>query len=53
METQSSYSGTCFCGAVEVTVKGSPVAMGYCHRDSCRVDPRPQVADVNIHVDAP
>jgi|SRR5918992_1291798 hypothetical protein len=28
--------GACFCGAVEVTVTGEPVAMGYCHCDSCR-----------------
>lgn len=30
------YKGTCFCGAVEVTVTGAPVAMGYCHCESCR-----------------
>lgn len=29
-------TGTCFCGAVEVTVTGMPEAMGYCHCDSCR-----------------
>jgi hypothetical protein len=29
-------SGTCFCGAVEVEVKGDPAAMGYCHCSSCR-----------------
>ena len=29
-------SGRCFCGAVEVTVTGAPVAMGYCHCGSCR-----------------
>lgn len=28
--------GSCFCGAVEVTVSGDPAAMGYCHCDSCR-----------------
>ena len=27
---------TCFCGAVEVEVVGSPEAMGYCHCRSCR-----------------
>jgi len=32
----SSYSGSCFCGAVQFTVTGDPVAMGYCHCDSCR-----------------
>ena len=31
-----SYSGSCFCGAVQLTVSGEPVAMGYCHCDSCR-----------------
>lgn len=36
MESQESYGGTCFCGAVEVTVTGAPAAMGYCHCDSCR-----------------
>ncbi len=30
------YSGTCFCGAVEVEVSGAPEAMGYCHCASCR-----------------
>jgi hypothetical protein len=36
MADQSVYVGTCFCGAVEVTVTGEPVAMGYCHCSSCR-----------------
>src|SRR5262245_55819202 len=31
-----TYSGKCFCGAVEVTVTGAPKAMGYCHCTSCR-----------------
>ena len=31
-----SYKGNCFCGAVEVTVTGEPVAAGYCHCASCR-----------------
>lgn len=31
-----TQSGTCFCGAVEVTVTGAPIAMGYCHCESCR-----------------
>lgn len=31
-----SYKGTCFCGAVELMVKGDPVTMGYCHCESCR-----------------
>ena len=32
----SEHKGTCFCGAVEVTLSGAPAAMGYCHCDSCR-----------------
>lgn len=31
-----SYTGKCFCGAVEVTVTGEPVGTGYCHCASCR-----------------
>lgn len=31
-----TYRGRCFCGAVEVTVTGQPVAAGYCHCESCR-----------------
>src|SRR6202044_2225066 len=31
-----NHTGSCFCGAVEVTVTGSPEAMGYCHCRSCR-----------------
>ena len=30
------YAGECFCGAVQFEVSGEPVAMGYCHCDSCR-----------------
>jgi hypothetical protein len=36
MSTTSSYSGSCFCGAVRFTVSGDPAAMGYCHCTSCR-----------------
>jgi hypothetical protein len=36
MERENSHGGTCFCGTVEFTVTGKPVAMGYCHCDSCR-----------------
>jgi hypothetical protein len=36
MEKAPSYSGSCFCGAVRFTVTGEPVAMGYCHCESCR-----------------
>jgi len=31
-----SYTGKCFCGAVEIHATGAPVAMGYCHCASCR-----------------
>ena len=31
-----THSGSCFCGSVEFTVTGDPVAMGYCHCESCR-----------------
>jgi hypothetical protein len=31
-----SYRGSCFCGAVEITVTGEPAAMGFCHCASCR-----------------
>jgi len=30
------HSGKCFCGAVELSVTGEPVGMGYCHCGSCR-----------------
>jgi hypothetical protein len=30
------HKGRCFCGAVEIEVRGSPEAMGYCHCSSCR-----------------
>jgi len=32
----SAYKGSCFCGAVELTIEGAPAAMGYCHCESCR-----------------
>jgi hypothetical protein len=31
-----TYLGRCFCGAIELEVTGTPVAMGYCHCASCR-----------------
>lgn len=36
MSNGKSYKGSCFCGAVQFTVSGEPVAMGYCHCESCR-----------------
>jgi hypothetical protein len=32
----TTYEGACFCGAVQVSVSGEPVAAGYCHCSSCR-----------------
>ncbi|MBS0582101.1 MAG: GFA family protein [Proteobacteria bacterium] len=32
----ANHHGRCFCGAVQFTVAGEPVAMGYCHCESCR-----------------
>ena len=31
-----TYKGSCFCGAVQFTVRGEPAAAGYCHCESCR-----------------
>jgi hypothetical protein len=31
-----TFAGSCFCGSVQFNVTGDPVAMGYCHCDSCR-----------------
>jgi hypothetical protein len=31
-----TYTGSCFCGAVEIAVTGTPEAAGYCHCASCR-----------------
>jgi len=31
-----TYEGSCFCGAVQLTVTGEPVAAGFCHCSSCR-----------------
>ena len=36
MTTETTHAGGCFCGAVQFTVTGAPVAMGYCHCESCR-----------------
>ena len=36
MSDEKTYSGSCFCGAVELTIRGEPIEMGYCHCDSCR-----------------
>jgi hypothetical protein len=31
-----NHVGNCFCGAVEIEVRGAPEGMGYCHCRSCR-----------------
>ena len=31
-----TYKGSCFCGAVSITVTGEPMVMGYCHCEDCR-----------------
>lgn len=36
MSAEHVYSGRCFCGGVQFEVSGQPVAMGYCHCESCR-----------------
>jgi hypothetical protein len=36
MSEPKTYPGRCFCGAVQITVTGDPIAMGYCHCESCR-----------------
>ncbi len=36
MAKAEPYKGSCFCGAVEFTMSGEPVAQGYCHCASCR-----------------
>ena len=32
----TDHQARCFCGAVQFTVSGAPVAMGFCHCESCR-----------------
>ena len=36
MQKMAEHGGGCFCGAVQLKVTGQPVAMGYCHCESCR-----------------
>lgn len=36
MSDENTYKGSCFCGAVEISVTGNPVLQGYCHCGSCR-----------------
>jgi hypothetical protein len=34
--TMATYTGECFCGAVQLEAAGEPEGMGYCHCRSCR-----------------
>lgn len=36
MTKERTFTGSCFCGAVQLTVTGNPELMGYCHCNSCR-----------------
>src|SRR5688500_7710222 len=36
MDEKATYTGSCFCGAVELAATGSPEGMGFCHCASCR-----------------
>jgi hypothetical protein len=31
-----THNGTCYCGAVEIEMRGPPLDMGYCHCANCR-----------------
>jgi len=31
-----THSGKCYCGALEIEVRGEPLDMGYCHCENCR-----------------
>ncbi|HEU5246462.1 MAG TPA: GFA family protein, partial [Candidatus Udaeobacter sp.] len=30
------HTGQCYCGAVEIEMRGDPLEMGYCHCENCR-----------------
>ena len=32
----NAHTGSCFCGAVQISASGDPFAMGYCHCADCR-----------------
>ena len=34
--SENEYKGSCYCGAVEVSVKGEPAVAAICHCHSCR-----------------
>jgi hypothetical protein len=31
-----THMGRCYCGAVEIEMRGDPLEMGYCHCENCR-----------------
>ena len=31
-----THTGRCYCGAVEIEMRGEPLEMGYCHCENCR-----------------
>lgn len=31
-----THTGSCYCGAVQIEVRGEPLEMGYCHCENCR-----------------
>src|SRR5436305_9345965 len=31
-----THKGRCYCGAVEIKMRGDPLEMGYCHCENCR-----------------
>ena len=36
IQTMEKHLGKCFCGHIQIEVKGAPEGMGYCHCSSCR-----------------
>lgn len=36
MSDNQKFKGSCFCGVVEIEVRGKPAAAGICHCESCR-----------------
>jgi hypothetical protein len=31
-----AHTGKCYCGAVEIEMRGDPLEVGYCHCENCR-----------------
>ena len=58
-EENTVYKGSCYCGAVTVTVKGPPAAAGYCHCLECRkwhsapINAFSIWPDANVTIDGP